>query len=45
MFGRRRDGEEGRGLFVRLLENGGEGGKCDLKAGHAGLKSSTFERP
>jgi hypothetical protein len=23
----------------------GGGGKCDLKAGHAGLKSSTFERP
>jgi hypothetical protein len=28
-------------VFVRLLENGG-GGKCDLKAVHAGL--STFER-
>jgi hypothetical protein len=32
-------------VFVRLLENGGGGGGCDIKVVHAGLKLSTFERP
>jgi hypothetical protein len=46
-FREERGREGGFGVFVRLLENGGEGGggKCDLKAGHTGLKSSTFKRP
>jgi hypothetical protein len=44
MFGRRRDGDEGKRAVRLVGKNGGEGGKCDLKQVLERFSLSAFER-